>query len=538
MAFSDTLISIVIVNYKVADFVCQAIRSIHEANLAEKTEIIVVDNNSGDDSQRKITEEFPDTIWIGLKNNLGFGKACNVGAHRASGKYLLFLNPDTLVSHNTLEVFVRLLNENPQIGIAGPKILNPDGSFQASCRRSFPTPFNAFCHLFGLSRIFGRNKLFGRYNMTYLDPDKEAEVDALSGSFMFMRASVFEEIGGFDERFFMYGEDLDLCAKTRQAGYTIWYTPDTQIVHFKGKSSAKQAIRSRAAFYEAMILFSRKYRHSYGSFIPGWLIFLGIGIKATANIAKTIFQSFFSGLIDLILINSLVFATLIIRFSLTPGAQTPYSSLPLHMAVMHGLMSVIFLTTYAVRGIYFSERYSFRNAVLSGLLASITFLAFLYFIRPLAFSRIAFAVSAILISLILPLWRELLPKIIRLKKALYATGKVIIVSEGRVGAQLIQNIEKDSTTEIVGIIWPQEKGKPVAFEGYPVLGSLKNLKKILEQNPSHQLLIGTGESWYSYIIETLASRRQSKLTIKWVPHEILNSTDNLPEVIPLQNFTV
>ncbi|MFP4418224.1 MAG: glycosyltransferase [Chitinispirillaceae bacterium] len=540
MESPDTLISVVIVNYKVPDFVCQAVRSVHEAELAEQTEIIVVDNNSGDNSQHSITEAFSDIIWIGLKSNLGFGKACNVGAHHARGKYVLFLNPDTLISHNTLKVCVDLLENNPDVGIAGPKILNPDGSFQASCRRGFPTPFNGFSHLFGLSKLFPRSRTFGQYNMTYLDPDVEAEVDAISGSFMFMRTSAFEKIGGFDESFFMYGEDLDLCAKARQDGYAVWYTPKTQIVHFKGKSSAKQSIRSRAAFYEAMILFSRKYRNSYGTFIPGWLIFLGIGIQATVNMAQTFVRSLFASLVDLVLINVVVLATISIRFSLVPGAENPYTTAILgDMLIMHALMSVIFLATYAIRGMFFTGRYSFSSAVISGFLASVTFLALLYFIRSLAFSRIAFAISAILLSFILPLWREAFSKITHLKNSLYSTGKVIIIGDGPIASLLINNVEKDSTARITGIIWPHETEKPpVTFEGYPVLGTLKNLKRILETNPTHQLIIGTRESWYSYIIEALASRRKSKLTIKWVPTEILNMQQDLPEVVPLQNFTV
>ena len=168
---SGLMVSVIIVNYKVPEYLRETLRSLQQAELYDKSEIIVVDNASGDNSQSIITSEFPEINWIQLKNNLGFGKACNIGAQCSSGKYLLFLNPDTVVARNTLSISVKFMQENPKVGLMGPKILNPDGTLQPSCRRSFPTPSVALYHFAGLSRFFPKSKRFGRYNLTYMDPE-------------------------------------------------------------------------------------------------------------------------------------------------------------------------------------------------------------------------------------------------------------------------------------------------------------------------------------------------------------------------------
>ena len=170
---------------------------------------------------------------------------------------MLLLNPDTVIAKDTLKVAVDFMQSHPKAGLMGPKILNQDGSLQASCRRGFVTPLVAFYYFTGLSRIFPKSKHFARYHLTYMDENESAVVDAVSGSFMFIRRTLFDQLHGFDEQFFMYGEDIDLCWRVREKGYEVWYHPLTQIIHRKGQSSARSPLRSRFAFYEAMIIFSK-----------------------------------------------------------------------------------------------------------------------------------------------------------------------------------------------------------------------------------------------------------------------------------------
>lgn len=150
-------------------------------------------------------------------------------------------------------VLIDFLNRHPQAGMVGCKILNPDGSLQLACRRSYPTPWIAFTKIVGLARLFPKSPLFGRYNLTFLDPDKVEQVEAISGSFMVTRKDVILKVGGLDQDFFMYGEDLDWCYRIRKSGYQIYYVPDTQIIHFKGESSKKSPFQQRRLFYRPCV---------------------------------------------------------------------------------------------------------------------------------------------------------------------------------------------------------------------------------------------------------------------------------------------
>ncbi|MBD3320194.1 MAG: glycosyltransferase [Chitinivibrionales bacterium] len=534
------LVSIVIVNYKVPTYLYQTLCSVKHADLYERVEIIVVDNASNDNSEELITRDFPDVKWISLKSNVGFGRACNVGARNAQGEYLLLLNPDTVISKNTLSACVDFLRSRPGAGIVGPKTLNPDGTLQISCRRSFPTPMIALYRFLGLSRLFPGSRIFGQYNLTYMDPDEPAEVDAVSGSFMFMPRKLYKDIGGFDERFFMYGEDLDLCAQGRKKGFKVWYCPSTQIVHFKGKSSSIRSFGARWAFYQAMILFSRKYRHTHAAFFPQWLLFLGTALLAGINMGANLLKTFTACIIDLVIINATLWAGLVIRYKMTTMKNPYLTGDMVFIGIMHSLISICYLWVLAYRGVYTKERYSASNAFLSGLIASVLFMACAYLVKTMAYSRLVMALSAIIISVLLVAWRELLPRIgSQLKKTIFTSGKVLIIGDGVVASTLIENIEKDRTSQIHGIIWPDPSTQPGQFSGYPVVGSLDSISSILAREKIDLLLIATMVPWYSHIIQALSSAHVKSLTIRWVPNEILEKKpERLPETIPLHDFKV
>jgi len=229
-------ISIVIVSYNVKDFLEQTLNSILKASHNLKVEILIVDNRSSDGSPEMVKNKFPKVHLIENNVNLGFAVANNQALKKVNGRYVLLINPDTIVQEDTLTTMIEFFSENPEAGAAGCKILNADGSLQLACRRSFPTPFVAFSKIIGLSRLFPRSRWFGKYNLTYLDPDGIASVDAVSGSFIFFRREILDSVGYFDESFFMYGEDLDWCYRIKKAGWQIYYVPKTQIIHYKGET--------------------------------------------------------------------------------------------------------------------------------------------------------------------------------------------------------------------------------------------------------------------------------------------------------------
>jgi len=237
-------LSIIIVNYNVKEFLQNLLHSIDKAAQSIKHEVIIVDNASDDGSVEYLQKNFLQQDRIKLianKKNLGFGRANNQGLKIAQGKYLLLLNPDTLLSEDTLKKMIGFLEKSSDAGMAGCKILNPDGTLQLACRRSFPGPWVSFCKVTGLSTLFPNSRLFAKYNLTYLDENQTYEVDAISGSFMMLKKEVYDKVGGFDEDFFMYGEDLDLCYRIQKSGYKVIILISLQLYIIKVRAQKEAA---------------------------------------------------------------------------------------------------------------------------------------------------------------------------------------------------------------------------------------------------------------------------------------------------------
>jgi len=251
-------LSIIIVNYNVKEFIQNLLESIKSASLNLKTEIIVVDNASDDGSIELIKQKYPYVHLIENHRNDGFSKANNLGLKVAKGKYLLLLNPDTLVKEDTFEKMISFFEATPEAGMAGCKLLNTDGTLQLACRRGFPGPWASFTKVTGLSTLFPKSPLFARYNLTYLDENNTYAVDAISGAFMMIRREVYEKIGGHDETFFMYGEDLDLCYRVNKAGYKVYYVPDSLVLHKESMSTGKQSPLKTYYITRNRFLFARR----------------------------------------------------------------------------------------------------------------------------------------------------------------------------------------------------------------------------------------------------------------------------------------
>ncbi len=251
-------VSIVVLNYNT----CGHLRVCLQALLADEhldAEIIVVDNASSDGSADMVASEFPSARVIRSAHTGGFACGNNQALRLARGDAMLLLNPDTLMPPGGIETLLDVLKRHPEAGIVGPKLLRPDGSMHLACRRSFPTPGAAFCRISGLSRLLPRTPRFGRYNLTFIDPEVPIEVDSVCGACLLIRRSVVERIGLLDERFFMYGEDLDWCLRTRQAGWTVRYEPSVVVQHQHGAASRTRALRTNFHFFRAMDLFYRKH---------------------------------------------------------------------------------------------------------------------------------------------------------------------------------------------------------------------------------------------------------------------------------------
>jgi GT2 family glycosyltransferase len=256
---SQSKLSIVIVNWKTPLLLARCLKSIEKDSGFSQFTLYVVDNNSQDQSVSLLEKDFPYVKLQVNQSNLGFSRACNQVIPKVESEYVLLLNPDTVVEGDAISKLTHFMDAHPDCGAVGPKVLNPDGSLQLACRRSFPSPSAAFFRLTYLSRIFPKNALFSKYNMTYEDPDACTEVDALSGSCMMVRKKAVDQIGLLDEEIFMFGEDIDWCWRIKEASWKIFYLPDAVVWHAHGASSRLRPIGATIDLHKGMEVFYRKH---------------------------------------------------------------------------------------------------------------------------------------------------------------------------------------------------------------------------------------------------------------------------------------
>ncbi|MCD8194588.1 MAG: glycosyltransferase family 2 protein, partial [Tannerellaceae bacterium] len=277
----DKKISIIIVNYNVKYLVEQCLWSVRAALSGMEAEIFVVDNNSADGSVVYLESRFPEVTFIANKDNPGFAVANNQAIRQCTGEYILLLNPDTVIGEDCLHSLAWFMDEHPEAGGVGVKMLDGHGMFLIESKRSFPSPWNSFCKMTGLSRLFPHSPRYARYNLLYLDENKTHRVEVLAGAFMFLRHEALQQVGLLDESFFMYGEDIDLSYRIHQGGYKNYYIPE-RILHYKGESTKHGDIKYIKAFYGAMLIFFKKYYPK-----SGWLsrFFIRLAIHTRASVA-------------------------------------------------------------------------------------------------------------------------------------------------------------------------------------------------------------------------------------------------------------
>lgn len=297
-------LGIVIVNYNVRDLLRGCLASLYDSRGSATFRACVVDNGSGDGSANMVAAEYPQAELLravnrgyAAGNNLGLrafgfgdpvqstvektpaaGHEAEEGTGDPRPRYVLLLNPDTVLPPSALADMLAFMEAHPQAGIAGPRLVREDGSLDKACRRGFPTPEVAFYRLFGLSRLFPNSPRFGRYNLTYLSPDVTTQVDSVVGAFMLIRGTVLEQIGLLDEQFFLYAEDLDLALRAKQQGWQVWYNAAVTVLHYKGQSSRQRSTFANVQFFKTMRLFHDKHFQARSSFLANGLIHASIGL--------------------------------------------------------------------------------------------------------------------------------------------------------------------------------------------------------------------------------------------------------------------
>jgi len=503
-------LSIIIVNYNVKEFIQNLLESIKSASKGLKTEVIIVDNASDDGSIDLIRHKYPEVTLIENSRNLGFSRANNLGLKIARGKYLLLLNPDTLVKEDTFEKMILFFESTPDAGMAGCKLLNTDGTLQLACRRGFPGPWASFTKVTGLSTLFPRSPLFARYNLTFLDENQTYAVDAISGAFMMIRREVYDKTGGLDETFFMYGEDLDLCYRVNKAGFKVYYVHTTEIIHYKGESTKRSNLNEVKVFYEAMHIFVKKYYA--GSFFL--LLFLRTAILARELLAflgkkRLVFVSV---LMDLIFYN----LTMFLAVKIYTTYRDWESGIPSYgIPVIYSIPVMVHLLTSAVLSVYKKDRLSVLRtlgAVIAGffVITSLTF-----FFKDYAFSRGVVLILYFTLPFTLGGWRIFA----KLWFKAGASGdfslrkRAVVVGTGEEAINLAKKLQKKKGgySRIAGLIGTKRTQIGERLEGFEVIGSVDNIIKVIRERGIQEVIFTTGELSYNAIIGIVAACRKENV---------------------------
>lgn len=275
---------VVIVSYRSRDLVRACLESLRKSDVSG-ARIFVVDNASGDGTVEMIRSEFPDVTLIAGERNIGFGAANNIVIRRGSAPYVLALNPDTRVAPGALDTLIRLMDRRPEVAICGCRLVRDDGSFDHASKRSFPTITGALGHFLRIGRVSRAPRLLAQYRA----PDVVGgPVDAVNGAFMLMRRAALDEVGLFDEGYWMYMEDLDLCYRMQQAGWTTWYEPSITVVHVKGGTTgANRTARLNYAFHYGMYRFYRKHYARRHAAATNFVVYGGIFTKLALSLAHS-----------------------------------------------------------------------------------------------------------------------------------------------------------------------------------------------------------------------------------------------------------
>ena len=524
-------LSVVVVNYNVCTFLEQALRSVEQAGAGLAVETFVVDNGSADGSAEMVRARFPDVRLVANEENVGFAKANNQAIREARGRHVLLLNPDTIVQEDTFHALLRFMAAHPEAGAVGCKILNPDGTFAPESRRAFPSPAVALYRLAGLSRLFPRSRRFGRYNLTYLPEDAIAEVDALSGSCMLVRRSALygaREEGGekreegcsaeppeahkapsppspfplpltgaglLDEDFFMYGEDLDWCYRIQQAGWKIYYTPETQIIHYKGESTKKGELRYVRLFYGAMLQFAEKHFERGPARHLAWLLRLGIVAHAAGAVVGRALRRLALPLLDALLAYAAV-----VLVGAARAAETGASLSPLFFAAVAPVFAAATVAGVAgARGYAPGRRARLGPVFFGAVLGGVAVAAASFFVKAIAFSRLVVLLGMGLVATVLAAWRL----VWRLRRM--GPQRAVLVGGAREAERLerLLDVHAKPPFALVGYVAADERGGPDVrlggdspgsgrTSGLPQLGPVRRLRDVVRLRRINHVVFATG----------------------------------------------
>lgn len=511
-------LSIIIVNYNVKEFLQNLIQSIYKAVENLSYEIIIVDNCSDDGSVDFIKSKFPEVTLIANKENLGFSKANNIGLKESRGDYLLLLNPDTVVGEDTLARMINFLKENNEVGLASCKILNPDGTLQLACRRSFPGPWTSFCRVTGLSSLFPKSRLFARYNLTYLDENESYEVDAISGSFMVLPRNVYEKIGGLDEQFFMYGEDLDFCYRVQKAGFKVFYFHDAQIIHYKGESTKRSSLDETKIFYSAMHLFVKK--HLSSSLLVEIILRIAIGFRKFFAFLGKRKLVVFSIILDFLFFDISLFFSQYLYSNIRQWYGFPNEIL----IYVYTFPAILHIIAVSLVGVYKRDSLSVLKNFLGIFLAFFLLSSFTFFFKQFAYSRAVVIITYFFLFFTLTTWRVVFKLFFKIgmKGSGPSNRHTLVVGINNSAVQIAYKLKSKQSDlfSIVGLIGLSQREVGQKIEGFDVIGSVENINKIIKEKKITDVIFSSNELSYSQMMSVVSNCQDENVEFKLVGNNL------------------
>ncbi len=479
-------LSIIIVNYNVKYFLEQCLLSVQKAVVGTEAEIFVVDNASADGSRDYLESKFNSVQFIWNEENFGFGKACNQALKLAGGDFILFLNPDTIVAEDCFNACISFLERTKDAGALGIRMLDGRGKFLPESKRSFPSPLTSFYKLSGLSALFPKSKTFSRYHLSFLDEHKNHEVDVLAGAFMMIKKEVLEKVGGFDEAFFMYGEDVDLSYRIQQTAcpatggtFKNYYFSEQSILHFKGESTRKGSVNYVRMFYMAMSRFVQKHYSSSKAGIFTALINTAIWLRALLSVVKRFILKIGLPVLDALLI---ILCFWLAKYIWVNNVRTDILYNDRLLWVSFTGFSILFLLVSYYTGLY-EKMFRYKNLRRSTIISLVIILA-AYSLLPerFRFSRGIVVSGSMFSYIILNIWRWLLLKTDVVQKAADEDEHFTIVAGTQQDLLTVNILLKQAGRQhIQGFVSPLNEERS--------LGNLNDLQKLLTNAPLKELIL-------------------------------------------------